>query len=67
MGALALGAAFAGAPLATGAGALGFMASDLSVAQARFVAPGFRHTAWGLPLYFGSQLLLAWSSAGAAP
>jgi uncharacterized membrane protein YhhN len=67
MGALALGAVGAGAPLSAGAGALGFMASDLSVAQVRFVAPGFRHTAWGLPLYFGSQLLLAWSSAAAGP
>ena len=67
MGALALGAVGAGAPLVAGAGALGFMASDLSVARERFVAPGFRNAAWGLPLYFASQLLLAWSSAGVAP
>jgi uncharacterized membrane protein YhhN len=67
MGALALGAVGAGAPLAAGAGALGFMASDLSVAQQRFVGASFRQVVWGLPLYFGSQLLLAWSSAAAAP
>lgn len=63
MGALALGAVGAGAPLAAGAGALAFMASDLSVARERFVAPGFVNSAWGLPLYFFAQLLLAWSAA----
>jgi uncharacterized membrane protein YhhN len=67
MGALALGAVGGGAPLSAGLGALGFMASDLSVARNRFVAPGFGNVAWGLPLYFGSQLLLAWSSASTGP
>ena len=62
MGALALGAVGAGAPLSAGLGALGFMASDLSVARERFVAKGFENAAGGLPLYFASQLLLAWSS-----
>ena len=66
MGALALGAVGAGAPLAAGAGALAFMASDLSVARERFVAPGFVNSAWGLPLYFFAQLLLAWSAAAGA-
>lgn len=64
---LALGAVGAGAPLTAGLGALGFMASDLSVARERFVTRGFENAAWGLPLYFGSQLLLAWSSAAFAP
>lgn len=67
MGALAVCAVAAGAPRAAGFGALGFMASDVSVARERFVAPGFRNAAWGLPLYFASQLLLAWSSAGTGP
>jgi uncharacterized membrane protein YhhN len=67
MGVLALCAAAAGAPLSAGVGALGFMASDVSVARDRFVAKGFVNAAWGLPLYFGSQLLLAWSSASTAP
>jgi uncharacterized membrane protein YhhN len=42
-------------------GALAFYFSDLSVARDRFVAPGFINRAWGLPLYYGAQLLLGWS------
>jgi len=42
-------------------GALCFYLSDLSVARDRFVAAGFVNRAWGLPLYYGAQLLLAWS------
>ncbi|HXK23784.1 MAG TPA: lysoplasmalogenase [Myxococcota bacterium] len=67
MGALSIGAVAVGAPIAAALGALGFMTSDLSVARERFVAKGFRNAAWGLPLYFASQLLLAWSSAGTSP
>jgi uncharacterized membrane protein YhhN len=44
-------------------GALLFVISDLSVARNRFVAPGFGNRAWGLPLYFAAQLLLAASVA----
>lgn len=44
-------------------GALGFAASDLAVARDQFVAPGRVNRLWGLPLYYGSQLLLAWSLA----
>ena len=40
-------------------GALAFYGSDLAVARDRFVAPGFANKAWGLPLYYGAQLLLA--------
>lgn len=40
-------------------GALMFYASDLSVARDRFVAPGFVNRAWGLPLYYAAQLVLA--------
>lgn len=40
-------------------GALMFYASDLSVARDRFVAPGFINRAWGLPLYYAAQLVLA--------
>ena len=40
-------------------GALLFFASDLSVARDRFVAPGFANRAWGLPLYYVAQLVLA--------
>lgn len=40
-------------------GAALFLVSDLAVARDRFVVPGFENQLWGLPLYFGSQLLLA--------
>jgi uncharacterized membrane protein YhhN len=45
-------------------GALAFYLSDLTVARDRFVAAGFVNRATGLPLYFGGQLLLAWSAGG---
>ncbi|MEN8181313.1 MAG: lysoplasmalogenase, partial [Myxococcota bacterium] len=40
-------------------GALAFYASDLAVARERFVQSSFANKAWGLPLYYGAQLLLA--------
>jgi len=36
-----------------------FYLSDLAVALDRFVRPGFLHRSWGLPLYYGAQLLFA--------
>ena len=44
-------------------GALAFYVSDLAVARQRFVASSFTNKLWGLPLYFGAQLLLAASVA----
>ncbi|MEW6271609.1 MAG: lysoplasmalogenase family protein, partial [Thermodesulfobacteriota bacterium] len=44
-------------------GALMFFASDLSVARDRFVAHDFVNRLWGLPLYYGGQLVLASSVA----
>jgi uncharacterized membrane protein YhhN len=44
-------------------GAIAFYLSDLAVARQRFVADHLSNKAWGLPLYFGAQLLLAWSVA----
>jgi uncharacterized membrane protein YhhN len=44
-------------------GAILFFVSDLSVARHRFVAPGWMNRAWGLPLYFTGQMLLAASVA----
>lgn len=44
-------------------GALMFFVSDLAVARERFVAHGFMNKTWGLPLYYGGQLLLAASVA----
>lgn len=48
----------AGDPLILG-GAIAFYVSDLAVARQRFVAKSFSNKLWGLPLYFGAQLLLA--------
>lgn len=44
-------------------GAWGFAISDLAVSRDQFIAPGYKNRLWGLPLYFGSQMLLAWSPA----
>ena len=40
-------------------GATLFFLSDLAVARHRFVTRGFVNKAWGLPLYYAGQLLLA--------
>ncbi len=40
-------------------GAVGFALSDISVARDQFVKRGFRNRLWGLPLYYGAQLMLA--------
>jgi uncharacterized membrane protein YhhN len=45
------------------AGAWGFAVSDLAVARNQFIAPGYWNRVWGLPLYFGSQMLLAYTPA----
>jgi uncharacterized membrane protein YhhN len=42
-------------------GAVAFAASDISVARDRFVVSAFLNKAWGLPVYYSAQLLLAWS------
>lgn len=57
------GAAAAGAPLLLALGAIGFAASDLSVARERFVKSEFVNGAWGLPAYFVSQLAIGYSVA----
>jgi uncharacterized membrane protein YhhN len=41
------------------AGAIAFALSDLSVARDRFVRREFVNRAWGLPLYYAAELLLA--------
>jgi len=55
----AAGAAVITSDLRILAGALLFFVSDLAVARERFVTPGFANGCWGLPLYYGGQLLLA--------
>jgi len=42
-------------------GAVAFYLSDLGVARDRFVSKGFVNRLVGLPLYYGGQLLLAYS------
>lgn len=45
-------------------GAVLFYASDFAVARQKFKETGFVDRAWGLPAYYGGQLLLAWSTLG---
>ncbi len=45
------------------AGAISFYLSDILVARDRFVAPGFINRAYGLPLYYLAQFMLAFSVA----
>jgi uncharacterized membrane protein YhhN len=62
MVALAFGAYGHGAPRLIPVGALLFYLSDLSVARDRFVKPAFVNRLWGLPLYYTSTVLIAWSA-----
>ena len=43
-------------------GAWLFAASDIYVAREKFVEQAYANKAWGLPIYFVAQLLLAWST-----
>ena len=58
----AIGAWGAGAPWMIPVGALMFTASDIAVVRDRFVEKDFINRAWGLPLYYAAQLLIAWST-----
>lgn len=58
---LACAASGAGAPAVLAIGAAGFATSDLAVARERFIVLNFANRAWGLPAYYFSQLLLAYS------
>jgi uncharacterized membrane protein YhhN len=55
----ASGASFGTGRAAFLVGAVMFALSDLSVARRRFVERRFREAAWGLPLYFAAQFVLA--------
>jgi uncharacterized membrane protein YhhN len=61
----AFGTRGAGAPLLVPIGALLFYFSDLSVAAGQFVQTDFPNYVWGLPFYFGGQVLLALSASTA--
>jgi uncharacterized membrane protein YhhN len=58
----ATGAGAHGAPWAAVLGAWLFAASDLAVAQDRFVSRSVASTLWGLPAYYAAQLLIAWGA-----
>ncbi len=66
MVALAVGTvgALGGWPVLVAAGL--FYVSDLFVARERFVTKGFVNRAVGLPIYYGAQLLFAWTVASLA-
>ena len=55
----AVGAASATGQTAIGVGGISFYLSDLHVARHRFVSQSFWNKAWGLPLYYAAQLILA--------
>lgn len=59
MVALALGCVAAGGTRLIAVGAIMFWLSDLSVARDRFVRHELSNRLWGLPLYYGAQLVLA--------
>jgi uncharacterized membrane protein YhhN len=63
MVATALGTGAATGHWQIAAGALAFAASDIAVARERFVATSPLNKAWGLPLYYIGQVLLALSVA----
>jgi uncharacterized membrane protein YhhN len=42
-------------------GAIAFFASDLAVARDKFVEKSWTNRVWGLPAYYGGQLLIAWA------
>jgi uncharacterized membrane protein YhhN len=46
-------------PIAPAVGGVLFYLSDLAVARHRFITPAFINRAWGLPVYYLAQLLIA--------
>lgn len=44
-----------------GIGAVAFMASDIAVAMDQVIRPATVNRLWGLPVYYLSQILIAWS------
>jgi uncharacterized membrane protein YhhN len=63
MATLACGVTAAGGPAGIALGAIAFTASDVSVARDRFVRHQFLNRAWGLPLYYAAQVVLALTPA----
>ena len=65
MAACALSVTAAGGDMRIALGAVLFFLSDLSVARDAFVQRAFINRAWGLPLYYAAQLILASTVASA--
>jgi hypothetical protein len=63
---LTIGAAAVGTPLLLPIGAILFAISDLAVARERFVVQAFSNKVWGLPFYYGAQVLIALSIEAAS-
>ena len=61
MASLAIAHSASSGSILAAAGALAFTASDVSVSRDRFVGRNFANYAWGLPLYYLAQVLLALS------
>lgn len=65
---LAISASAASGTWMLAVGAVIFAISDVAVARNRFVAPGANNKLWGLPLYYGAQIILTcsvgWMHAG---
>lgn len=59
MVALSLGCVAAGGTRWIAVGTILFWLSDLTVARDRFIRHELRNRLWGLPLYYGAQLVLA--------
>jgi uncharacterized membrane protein YhhN len=60
---LAVGASSTELPVTVAVGAAAFAVSDVSVARDRFVERSIVNKAWGIPLYYFAQVLLAISVA----
>lgn len=63
----AAGAAFSSGDPWILVGALAFYVSDLAVAREQFVSKTWTNKIWGLPLYYGGQLVLAATVAAPTP
>lgn len=63
---LAIAASAGSFPPTVAIGAIAFAISDISVARDRFIEKSITNKAWGLPLYYFAQVLLAASVASTA-
>ncbi len=67
MATLALSASWSTGNVAIGIAGAAFFISDLLLARDRFIAPGPSNRLFGLPLYYGAQILFALQAAPPTP